>query len=237
MPSREARKWQHHRAANEQRQIRKQIKRNRKPKRVRRKNWMPDSFDDPDEFYDLPQRERITPRGEQELRQTRMAEALAALKNEADAEQANAATVEVPGQQGVVVEVSSSLCRVDLDGKELVCSLRGSLSAQDTGFTNVVATGDRVIVSQNGAARGVVEAVLPRRGILARHHQLAQILVVPTKSWDVIIVAKHDARLAGGCLGWQPTVDARKHVTLLAHHLIQCRHQPVIKRFPQVPVT
>ena len=168
MPSREARRWQHHRAANEQRQVRKQIKRNRKPKHARRKNWMPDSFDDLDEFYDLPQRERIMPRGEQELRQTRMAEALAALENKADAEPANASPTEVPGQQGVVVEVSSSLCRVELDGQDLVCNVRGSLSAQDTGFTNVIAVGDRVIVSQNGAARGVVEAVLPRRGILAR---------------------------------------------------------------------
>jgi ribosome biogenesis GTPase len=168
VPSREARKWQHYRAANEQRQVRKQIKRNRKPKRVRRKDWIPDSLDDLDEFYDLPQRERIMPRGEQELRQTRMAEALATLEAEAEAEQANASTAELPGQQGVVVEVSSSLCRVDLDEQELVCAVRGSLSAEDSGFTNVVAAGDRVIVSHNGVGRGVVEAVLPRRSILAR---------------------------------------------------------------------
>jgi hypothetical protein len=50
------------------------------------------------------------------------------------------------GRQGTVVEVSSSLCRVDLDGRCVVCGLRGSLSSHDTGFTNVVAVGDHVIV-------------------------------------------------------------------------------------------
>jgi ribosome biogenesis GTPase len=75
---------------------------------------------------------------------------------------------ESSGQHGVVVEVSSSLCRVAVNERVLVCGVRGSLSAEDTGFTNVVAVGDRVIVSEDGADRGVVEAVLPRRSVLAR---------------------------------------------------------------------
>ncbi len=72
------------------------------------------------------------------------------------------------GKQGVVIEVSSSLCRVEVDGREMICGIRGSLSAEETGFTNVVAVGDEVIVSRSGSNRGMVEAVLPRRSFLAR---------------------------------------------------------------------
>ena len=79
-----------------------------------------------------------------------------------------AAQPEVLGEQGVVVEVSSGLCRVELDGSPLVCTVRGSLSAEDAGYTNVLAVGDDVVVSRDGGDRGVVEAVLPRRSVLAR---------------------------------------------------------------------
>jgi ribosome biogenesis GTPase len=68
----------------------------------------------------------------------------------------------------VVLEVSSNLCRVDLAGQSLLCRLRGALSAQETGFTNVIAVGDRVIVQENSPGHGVVEQVLPRRSVLAR---------------------------------------------------------------------
>jgi len=75
----------------------------------------------------------------------------------------------IAGQTGIVVEVSTSLCRVTLDGRDIVCGLRGSLSAEDSGFTNVVTVGDQVIVPEDEANQGIVEAVLPRRSILARH--------------------------------------------------------------------
>jgi ribosome biogenesis GTPase len=168
MPSRKARRWQHYQADREMRRVRKEIKRNRKPKRARRKNWMPDSFDDLDEMYDLPKSERVMPHGERERRRTLMAESLAALAEEKETEESESFAQELSGQQGLVVEVSSSLCRVDLGGNELVCGVRGSLSAEETGFTNVVAVGDQVIVSRNGSDRGVVEAVLPRKGVLSR---------------------------------------------------------------------
>ena len=64
MSSREEKRWQHHRAAKETREIRKQVKRNRKPKRVRHKNWVSDDFDDLEAFDDFQQDERIMPRGE-----------------------------------------------------------------------------------------------------------------------------------------------------------------------------
>ena len=181
----------HREVSRTMRQVRKQIKRNRKPKPARRKNWMPDSFDDLDALYDLPQSERIMPRGEWERRQTVMDAALATLEEQASADGELPTEEEPLGLQGVVVEVSSGLCRVDLDGRSLICALRGSLTAQDTGFTNVVAVGDEVIVSENSSAQGVVEAVLPRRSVLARpdvfYRHLKQ--VIAANADQLLIVA------------------------------------------------
>ena len=50
----------------------------------------------------------------------------------------------------------------------LLCSVRGSLSAVETGYTNVVAVGDRVLVSGAESGSGVIERVLARRTVLAR---------------------------------------------------------------------
>jgi ribosome biogenesis GTPase len=176
VPSREERMWQHHKAANDMRQIRKQLKRNRKPKRVRQKNWIPDSFEDLDDLCDLPQSERIMPRGESERRRVVLANALSALEEKEDqaaekephADERDAGQPLPAGQNGVVIEISTSLCRVQLDGRSLICGIRGSLSAEETGFTNVIAVGDEVLISENGSDQGVVESVLPRRSILAR---------------------------------------------------------------------
>ena len=181
MPSRQERHWQHLEAAKKMRVVRKKIKRNRKPKRVRRKNWMPDTLNDLDQQDDLPQSERVMPRGEQERRQAVLTAALATLEEETNADEEMSPTTDVAGQRGIVVEVSSGLCRVDLGGHSLLCGLRGSLSAEEAGYTNVVAVGDKVIISENGSDRGVVEAVLPRRSVLARadvfYHHLQQIIV------------------------------------------------------------
>ncbi len=63
VPTREERQWQHHEANKAMRKVHKQIKRNRKPDRVRRKEWMPGDFDDPDAFadLDLANEERVMP--------------------------------------------------------------------------------------------------------------------------------------------------------------------------------
>ena len=183
MPNRKERQWQHYKANKTMRQVRQQIKRNRKPKRPRRKDWMtwtPGNLDGLEELQ-FPQSERIVPRGERERREAVMARALASLEEETEAAEELSPAEETPDQHGIVTEVSSSLCRVDLAGRSLVCGLRGSLSAQDTGFTNVVAVGDEVIVSEDGADRGIVEAVLPRRSVLARpdvfYDHLQQVVV------------------------------------------------------------
>ena len=79
MPSREERRWNHYRADKEMRtlpkEVTKQLKRNRKPKRVRHKDWTSYRFDDADALgdIDLPQDERVMPRGERERRRTNLA--------------------------------------------------------------------------------------------------------------------------------------------------------------------
>jgi ribosome biogenesis GTPase len=187
--SREERQWEHYRDNKAMRQVRKQIKHNRQPKQTRQKNWLPANWDDPDAFYDLDIStvERVMPRGERERRQTVWSAALQAFKEEIDedGDEDDAEDIwqveDVPSLRGVVVEVSSSLCRVDLGGRSLLCTLRGSLSAEETGFTNVVAVGDEVVVSANGSDQGVVERVLPRRSALARpdvfRNHLQQVIV------------------------------------------------------------
>ena len=75
MSNRDKKRWQHHHADKTIRRVRKQIKRNRKPKRVRRKDWKSYSFDDLDAFdeLDIPQDERIMPPGERERRRIKLA--------------------------------------------------------------------------------------------------------------------------------------------------------------------
>jgi ribosome biogenesis GTPase len=171
MPSREEKMWQHYRAEQSLRKVRKEVKRNRKPKRVRPKDWNLYSYDDMDTLdeVDIAQDERVMPRGERERRRTNLKTALTRVETDEDEIAAEAAPGEdALGQAGVVVEVASGVYRVDLGKSIVLCSLRGSLTAGETGYTNVVAVGDRVTVSRNGRGEGVIEAVLSRRSVLAR---------------------------------------------------------------------
>jgi len=181
------------------RKVRKQIKRNRKTKRARTKDWLPDCLD-PDALDDLDfiQDERVMPRGERERRQTVLNEALARIREEEqEEEQLNhpADSAQSGENQGMVVEVSSSMCRVELNGQILLCGLRGSLSAEDTGYTNVVAVGDQVIVSLNGGEQGIVEEVMARTSILSRpdpfYNHLRQAVVANAEQL-LIVASWHD---------------------------------------------
>lgn len=151
------------------RSLRRVTKRNRQERLPRRRDWM-DSLGE-DHGY-----ERVMPRGERERR--RAVEALMA----SAPEQAPAAEREPKrGLRGQVIEVSAGLCRVKAGRITLLCSLRGSMSAAETGYTNVVAVGDRVVVQEDGSGQGVVEEVLPRRNQIARpdpfYTHLRQVLV------------------------------------------------------------
>lgn len=187
---------EHHEEQKVVRQVRGQMKRNRRRKRVRQREWrevrhydVADALHDPETIQqlDLPQRERIMPRGERERRQAMVDAALAALREREPDEPDPALT----GTQGTVIEVSTGLCRVEIDGRAIVCGIRGSLSAKETGYTNVVAVGDRVSVILEGPEEGIVEHVLPRRSVLARpdvfHQHLSQVIVANVD--ELLIVA------------------------------------------------
>jgi ribosome biogenesis GTPase len=60
------------------------------------------------------------------------------------------------------------MCRVDLDDEIILCDIRGNVKDAVTGYVNPIAVGDQVLVSTNGSDRGIIEAVLPRRSVLAR---------------------------------------------------------------------
>ena len=141
--------------------IKKNTKRNRAVRPPRRRDWLRDAHADEDDWDASPGVERIMPRDERERRRS-IEELLHAAEPDAGGLEPAA------GPRGRVVEVSTGLCRVDLHGRTLLCDLRGALSASETGYTNIVAVGDRVLVSRNGESRGVVEAVLPRRNQIAR---------------------------------------------------------------------
>ena len=114
MPSNTPYHWQREKDERK-RQLKKKLKRNRKPKRVRQKEWIPADLDALDDLYATPQDERMMPKGERERRRAAVAEALAALEAEREQEQPQA-DARLPGPVGIVVQVSSSLCRVESRG-------------------------------------------------------------------------------------------------------------------------
>lgn len=144
----------------------KAVKRNRDDRPPRRRDWTP--FVDAEETYEEESSyERIMPRDERDRRNAVVAKMSRLAATEMDEVTPDP---ELADHQAVgrVMEVSTGLCRVALDGRQLLCHLRGSLSAEETGFTNVVAVGDMVVITQDGLGSGVVEAILPRRSHLAR---------------------------------------------------------------------
>jgi ribosome biogenesis GTPase / thiamine phosphate phosphatase len=119
------------------------------------------------------------------------------------------------GPRGVVVEVSTSLCRVDLDGRILLCPLRGVVSAATGGFTNAIAVGDEVRVTPRGDDAGIVEAVLPRRSALARpdvQRTHLQQIIVANADQLLIVAAWRDPAI------WLELVD-RYLITAQRFHL------------------
>ena len=165
MSRREHRAWRHRQENAILRQVRKDIKRKRKNKRVRPRDWSVYDWEEI-ECLDYTTHERVMPLGEQERRRRAWSTGIRRMaQSEAEA---LSPPEEAEGPQGTVIEVSEGLCQVAVAGSELLCSVRGTLTAQDTGFTNVVAVGDEVIVSTDRRGQGVIERVLPRHSALAR---------------------------------------------------------------------
>ena len=145
-------------------------------------------------------RERIIPRGETEARQVTTpgfpyTTARTKMVMSEAPEPENAASA--PERRRVTVSCVARWSRsapgmpVALSDRILLCNLRSSLRAPHSGFSNVLAAGDEVVVSHNGHERGMVEAVLPRRSALARpdvfYSHLQQVIVANVD--QVLIVA------------------------------------------------
>jgi len=140
-------------------------------KRISTSDW--DDWDELDEM-ELDTYESILPKGESERRREIEKQAFSGSPNRnsegiANPDETVSAQNSTVGTSALVVEASSGMCRVDLDGEILLCSLRdASLETQEIGYTNVVAVGDQVMVSRTANGQGVVEAILPRHSVLAR---------------------------------------------------------------------
>jgi ribosome biogenesis GTPase len=174
---------------------RKRIKSNRKPRIVRDRSWKTDVLRGHAADWEeiSPQLQRVVPRGreedrvklwtkvEQELQRGQETDTTSALGAEQDA-------IPEGWQRGIVTRVSTSLYDVDLGQQTALCAVRGSLSAAETGYTNVVAVGDEVLVSLDPSGDGVIERIYPRRTILARPD-------VIRPDWSQIIVANVDQTL------------------------------------------
>ncbi|MEO1439606.1 MAG: ribosome small subunit-dependent GTPase A, partial [Chloroflexota bacterium] len=146
------------RQKNKAKKQQRRVKQERKP---RRRDWIDYADGGEDEIEHF---ERIMPANENDRR--REVEDL--MKREPESEHPDDAMPLVDMPHPRVVEVSSGMCRVDVEGDVLLCTVRGSLKAEETGYTNVLTVGDHVIVTDKGDDTGLVEEVLPRRNIIAR---------------------------------------------------------------------
>ncbi len=168
--------------------VRSQMKKPRL-KKISTNDW--DDWENLDEL-ELSTYETIIPKGETERRREMETQASGVGSNEnpqgvAETVKMDSAPSSPPKTSALVIEAGSRICRVDLNGEILLCSLRdASLETEETGYTNVIAVGDEVLVSLTGEGLGVVEAILPRRSVLSRpyspdagkvHAELEQIVV------------------------------------------------------------
>ncbi len=129
-----------------------------------RVDWQPLVPDEEGQVAD----QRIMPLDERDRREAVTEQATAALQATLDDTQWQNMADETPFLLGKVVEVSRGLCRAEVNGDAIVCDVRGTLIAEGSGYTNILAVGDRVLVQPLSDSRGLVEAVLPRRSGLAR---------------------------------------------------------------------
>jgi ribosome biogenesis GTPase len=143
-----------------------QFRRSGKNKRVRsrRKDWADDAFRDSDEL-DQVSLERIMPRDESDRRRT-VKSAARAVGTPAGYQPESRSTP--VGQQGIVISAGGMSARVEMADQVVNCTVRGILTEIETGFTNAVTVGDRVVVSGDSVGGWVVEEVLPRRTSLTR---------------------------------------------------------------------
>ena len=165
-----------------------------------RADWLPLA---PNELGIVADR-RILPRDERVRRLSLEAASARSIAASFDDSAWEAAAATTGHALGLVVEISQGLCRVAVDGRSRLCDIRGTLTAEGSGFTNIVAVGDRVLVSLPEPDHGLVEQVLPRRSALARPDSFARHLkqVIAANADQLLIVASwREPRL------WRELID------------------------------
>jgi ribosome biogenesis GTPase len=164
---------------------RKKLRRNLNPKPPRRKGWVDQDPDALDESLHGGL-ERLMPRDEGDRRR---GVEQAAFEMDHDAASAASSPQETP-ETGMVIATGAGSCRVEIMGRTIDCSLRGTLTAAESEYSNAVAVGDRVLLSEEGDGTGVVEEVLPRRTALSRpesFNSLRQRVVVANADQILIV--------------------------------------------------
>ena len=156
--------WAEH---DQMQQVRKLKKRGHKDSTVRKRDWLPDQGGEWDDVA-APSAERVVPVGEKERRKELWDLAARRLEADTGAGPALAEPGETSLPNGLVIEVSTGLARVETDGRVLLCTLRGALSSDDHGYTNAIAVGDRVRITPGAPGQGVIESILQRRSVLVR---------------------------------------------------------------------
>lgn len=155
-----------------------------KPGKVRPRRWAEAYLEDPDGYDDLDieTRERVMPEGETEWRRARAVRsplhdgitsrpASAGDPGSEEAGGRGAVRPDAGGRQrskGTVIEIAAGLYTVEASGVRSMCTLRKSLRDEHSGYSNMLAVGDEVIVSTNGDKHGIIDEILPRRSALAR---------------------------------------------------------------------
>ena len=101
----------------------------------------------------------------------------------------------------VLSAIGSTQCTVQVDegqpfaGTHFECTVRRVVRTVARNARNAVVTGDRVLFLPSENARGVIERVEPRRGVLARGHQYKQHILVANVSQVAIIASAEEPPL------------------------------------------
>ncbi len=160
------------------------LRRNLQPKGPRQKRWDPVDHEEWDDL-DHTSSQKIMPLDEGDRRRAVQKAAFDVAAASSDESEDDEPDEGEPAP--MVVSVTAGTCRVEIDGQVVDCVIRGSLTAQETGATNAVAVGDRVIVADDGAGGFVVEDVLPRRTVLARRDRAFQQVIVANADQLLIV--------------------------------------------------
>jgi ribosome biogenesis GTPase len=203
----------------------KQTKKADKSGNVRPKRWTDAYLVDPDGYDDLDLEgvQRVMPKGETEWRQAKIIrsplhEGIGVTEAQEDA--GHAAGVRphqaaVEQARGTVIEVAAGLYTVKAEAGRYVCTLRKSLRDEHSGYGNMLAVGDEVMISHNGHERAVVDAILPRRSALARpdpFNKFKQQVIVANTDQLLIVASWRNPAF------WPELVD-RYLIAALRHNL------------------